>query len=290
MKRIICLALCLYFLFGIVSTVSAQKLPPTATKGAQLIISASLGAPILRLWGYGAPGTKIELSGQGVYDLTYTGSDGYFEFANAFLPTANSDLLYPELCLTEIDNLGRATPPTCIPALPAIELSYDIGPVLIPPTLSLDTGTTTPSSQAQAEGVTIPNSSVKVILAEDKVNGSATGFKIVEPALAYYIPNYTVESDAQGNFSFNMPSTSPDTWHVFVITNFSQGTISPKSNTLKFQVISPATQAIENFWASLLSLLTLPALIVAEVILILLIITAIFLNRKGKRKEYPTTS
>lgn len=287
MKRLVSLALCLPTLFC-PSYVSAQNLPPSVTKGAQVIISASLGNPILKLWGYGAPGAKINLTGQGVSDFTYTGSDGYFEFPDAFLP-ASTNLLYPELCLTEIDTFGRATPPTCIPALPAIEISYDIGPVIIPPTLSLDTGSITPSSQAKAEGVTIPNSTVKIILAEEKAGGLAA-FTIVRPAMAYYIPNYTVKSDGDGNFSFNMPGATPDTWHVFALTDFSQGATSPKSNTLKFEVISPTAALIANFWASLLSLLTLPSVIILEIVVILLIIAAIFLSKRKKKKLSPNIS
>ncbi len=126
------------FLSHSVTDVSAQIVPSTTITKPLVTISVSLGEPILKLWGYGAPGCRIELSGNGVSDFTYSASDGYFEFSKVYLPTP-TDNLYPELCLTEIDQTGQATPPTCIPALPSSEFNYNVGPVILPPTLSLGT-------------------------------------------------------------------------------------------------------------------------------------------------------
>jgi hypothetical protein len=252
-------------------------------------ISASLGEPVLRLWGYGSSNSRVELDGRGVSDFTYSKVNGYFEFSKAFLP-APSDLLYPELCLTGIDLIGRATPPTCIPALPANRFSYDIGPIILPPTLSLESGVITPKTQTEASGMTIPDSEVKIVLAEGDGSRSLTNFSIVKTALAYYIPNYTVKSDSRGYFSFNMPDTTPDNWHVFAITTYSQGATSPKSNTLTFSVISPALAAIENIWKLILSLLTLPILIVLEILIILIIIAALILSKRHRIRVHPSIS
>jgi hypothetical protein len=271
------------FLFNGQIVAHAQRLPASATTEALVTVSASIGEPVLRLWGYGPPGSRIELSGDRVSDFTYSETDGYFEFKKTFLP-APTDLLYPELCLSGIDQIGRATPPTCIPPLPANEFSYDIGPVILPPTLSLTEGSVAPFSQAEANGITIPNSVVRIALAENKGGQNLTNFSIVKEALAYYIPNYTVKSDERGYFNFNMPDTYPNTWRVFAITNYSQGATSPKSNTLKFEVVSPTLITIGKIWAFILSLLTLPALIIIEVLIILLIIAVTFLTKNGKKK------
>jgi hypothetical protein len=281
-----CLILSCFFLLNDDLVVSAQTLPKTWTKEAQVTISASLGEPVLRLWGYGAPNSRIELNGSGVSDFTYARTDGYFEFSKAFLPIP-INLLYPELCLTGIDLMGRATPPICIPPLPAIEFNYDIGPVILPPTLSLESGHAAPLTQIEANGITIPNSEVKIVLAEGDENGKLANFSLVREAKAYYIPDYTVKSDANGYFSFNMPGTNPDTWRVFAITKYSKDATSPKSNTLTFRIISPTIIAFGNLWQRILSLLTLPILIILEILVILLILVVIFLKRKDKEKVYP---
>jgi hypothetical protein len=269
------------------NNVRAQLKPLAITTTAQVTISASIGEPVLHLWGYGPPASRIEISGRNVQDFTYSETDGYFEFKNAFLPSP-TDSTYPELCLTAVDPSGRATPPTCIPGITARDLSYDIGPVILPPTLSLESESVAPGVTDGAEGITIPNSKVKIVLAEDSSKNTLSKFSLVETAKAYYIPDYTVTSDDRGYFSFNMPDGSPQGWRVFAITNYSQGATSPKSNTLKFEVVSTTTVFIKGLWAIILSLLTLPALIAAEIAIIILIILAITLKKKGRRKVYPT--
>lgn len=281
--------LCHFFLANDLLLVSAQTLPATLTREAQVTISTSIGKPVLKLWGYGAPNSRVELGGDKVSDFTYTKSDGYFEFPKAYLPEA-SDLFYPELCLIEIDQYGRATPPVCIPPLPTNKLSYNIGPIIIPPTISLESGSIKPLSQSAAGGMTIPNSEVKIILAEDRAQPNLSMFRIVKEANAYYIPSYTVKSDSLGYFSFNMPDAKPANWRVFAITNYSQGSTSPKSNTLKLEILSPLATLIQNFWAFLLSLLTWPGLVILEIVVILLIIAAIFLRRKRKKQKHLNTT
>jgi hypothetical protein len=227
--------------------VFAQTVTNFPTSPARVTISVSLGEPVLRLWGYGPSNSRVELKGNNVEDFTYTRTDGYFEFSKAFLPPPIG-LYYPELCLTGIDLIGRATPPTCIPSLPANKFNYDLGPVILPPTLSLEAGVVSPSTQTGVSGITIPNSEVKIVMAENKNKKGLSDFSLVTTAMAYYIPNYTVKSDSRGYFSFNMPNASPNTWRVFAITTYSQGATSPKSNTLTYKVISPIMAFIENFW------------------------------------------
>lgn len=251
----------LIFLSNGALPVSAQTPLPTMTRETQVTISASIGAPVLKLWGYGPPGARIELGGDRVSDFTYSATNGYFKFPKTYLP-APSDIFYPELCLIAIDQIGRATPPTCIPGLAATIFNFDIGPVILPPTISITDG---------ASGITIPDSEVKIVLAEDGRRNFGN-FALVREAKAYYIPDYTVKSDDRGYFSFNMPDSQPNTWNVFAITKYSEGTTSPKSNTLKFEVISPALGLIQSIWAFIISLVTLPGLIILEMVVILLIV------------------
>ena len=285
----VCLILWSLFLFSSGSIVSAQTLPKLWTKGTQVRISVSLGQPILRLWGYGPSDSRIELTGNGVSDFTYAGTNGYFEFAKTFLP-APTDFFYPELCLTAIDLTGRATPPTCIPPLPVMKFDYDIGPVILPPTISLGAGSTAELTQTEASGITIPNSEVKIVLAEGGGAGNLAEFSIVRLARAYYIPDYTIKSDSRGHFSFNMPAVNPDNWRVFAVTNYSQGATSPKSNTLTFRVISPTTVAIQNIWRIILSFMSLPGLIIMEIFVILVILVFLFWSKINKIRVSPNAS
>jgi hypothetical protein len=279
-----CLILLGFFLPDDVVNVSAQTLPSTTITKPLVTISVSLGEPLLKLWGYGQPDSRIEVSGNGVFDFTYSASDGYFEFTKVYLPSP-IDNLYPELCLMGIDQVGRATPPTCIPNLPVGNFNFDVGPVILPPTLSLETGVTDQSSQAGAHGVTIPNSEVKIVMAEGKDSQGLSKLSIVKPAMAYFIPDYIVKSDSHGNFSFNAPNTNSTQWRVFAITNYSQGVYSPKSNTLKLEIVSPITIFLKNMWRFILSLFGLPAMIVLEVLVILLIVAAVLLGRKKAKPD-----
>lgn len=254
-----------------------------------MTISASVGEPVLRLWGYGPTNSRVELTGDRVTDFTYSGTNGFFEFSKTFLPLPNN-LLYPELCLNGIDPVGLATPPTCIPPLPATNLSYDIGPIILPPTISLEVGSAVPGNQTEASGITIPNSEVKIVLAEGGGRSSLAEFSIVRLARAYYIPDYTVRSDSRGYFNFNMPTVSPDNWHVFAIAKYSQGIISPKSNTLTFRVISPTTVAMQNILKLILSFLNLPGLIIIEIFVILVILVFLFRSKMNKNRVPPSVS
>lgn len=288
--RIIILSLTwliLSHLFFDTSVVHADipNVPKYSITGAEVTISASIGEPALMLWGYSSPDSRIEISGDRISDFTYSKPDGYYEFTKVYLPTP-SDLFYPEICITAIDTLGRSTPPTCIPPLPLTGFSYNIGPVILPPTLSLTDGAITPSSQSGASGTTIPNSEVKIVLAEDGSLG-LNSFEIIGKVHAFYLPNYIIKSDNRGYFSFNMPNSSPNNWRVFAITNYTEGATSPKSNTLKYIVVSPTLAALSNFWRFLLSLLTLPILIIIEVIIILIVITMVILSKKRHRKVSP---
>ena len=278
-----CFVLLGMFLTNDVPNVFAQTPHSTVITKPLVTISVSLGEPLLKLWGYGQPDSRIEVSGNGVFDFTYSASDGYFEFTKVYLPSP-TDNLYPELCLMGIDQAGRATPPTCIPPLPAGNFSFDVGPVILPPTLSLEKGVTDQSSQAGAHGVTIPNSQVKIVMAEGKETKGISKLSIVKPAKAYFIPDYTVKADSHGNFSFNAPNTNSSEWRVFAMTNYSQGVYSPKSNTLKLEIVSPVSIFLKNIWKMLLSLFGLPAMIILEILIILLIITAILLGKRKKTK------
>ncbi len=245
-----------------------------------VIVSATIGIPKMTLWGYGSPNSVVELIGINVDQITNSDGTGYYSFDLVYLPDTES---FPELCITAIDNSKRVTMPTCIPPINRDNYFYNVGPVILPPTISLGAPQTYPESQVSAQGTTIPNSIMEIKLARPDNRQDVLSFKIVKSALAYYVPSYTVVSDANGDYSFNVPTNKNVTWRLFAITDYKDGNKSPKSNTLTFETLTTAKyirQKIASFFASLLQW---PNIIVLEIFMIVILITIIyFISRKKK--------
>ena len=204
---------------------------------APVKISATIGEPKLSLFGYSCANCLVYLQGQRVFEETSADRSGFFEFDKVLLPSpflANSNS--PELCLISIDSQQRTTFPTCLPPLPSSERSYhaSIGPVLLPPTLSLSKGAFAPKEQVVASGQAIPNSTVNIYLANQK---SSSLLGLVKSAHAYNLPHYQASADNRGSFEFNLP-VSYSKWRVFAAADFKESP-SPKSNSLTFRVLSP---------------------------------------------------
>ena len=96
-------------------------------------ISASIGENRVSIFGYTAPKVRVELSSQNVFDVTFSNDEGYYLFDKTLLPKNPG-----ELCLSSLDDSGRRSVPTCIPAPPATNYHTDIGPIILPPTITLD--------------------------------------------------------------------------------------------------------------------------------------------------------
>jgi len=267
-----------------IRTVYADVLPPEKViVRPNVIVSATIGTPRMTLWGYGAPFSVIELSGIGVDQSVISGANGYYSFDLVYLNTS-----FPELCVTAIDRGKRITPPTCIPPIGHGNYFYNVGPVILPPTISLGTPQTNEDGQVSAQGETIPNSNVEVKLGRPDAKPGIFGFQPIRSVLAYYIPSYSVLSDAEGNFSFNMPANGNLSWRVFAITDYEGGNKSPKSNTLKFKTLTPAAYAWSNFLAFLGTFLVWPRIIILEILVILIltgIALAIIKRKRGKNKK-----
>jgi len=192
-------------------------LPPVPNPVSyQITVSTAIGEPLLTLYGWTSPKSLVRLSGQRVTDEVISDDKGYFFFDRVFLPGANPD--YPELCLSAIDTQSRISFPTCLAPLPGGPFNFNIGPVLLSPTISLS-GTT-------ANGATIPNVPVTITLATQPTR------RLVTAAQAYFLPHYQISSDENGNFEFSLPDEEP--WRLFASAQF-QNFATPKSNTLTFQ-------------------------------------------------------
>lgn len=205
----------------------------------QITIFATIGEPKLTLFGWTSPLSYVELRGQGVLEGVISRENGYFYFDRVFLPRANPN--YPEICLSVIDRQSRLSAfPTCLPPLPSGPFEISVGPVLLPPTISLEKGEFLPGQQVVARGSTIPNSKVTIFLANNTPSPkSLAGFPLkgIGQAWAFGLPKYEIAADRSGNFEFNLPAQRPANWRVFASTEF-LGSPSPKSTNLTFKVLS----------------------------------------------------
>jgi len=244
-------------------------------------ISVSIGAPALTLFGYAPARTRVMLFGIGVSEEIYSQDNGYFEFDNVYLPS--SEAYYPELCLLA-SYLTTSTQPTCLPALPVKNLSYDIGPVILSPIITIDKASFPIGTQVDLKGLTTPNTEVNIYMAEEK----QSSFTLVANALAYYIPVYQTTSDTNGEFQFNLPSSFPSQWKIFGSSTFLDAP-SAKSNTLSFKVEPPIYRLV-NFIKSIIDILRpyfIYFVIAVEIIILaFLIIFSANANRKFLKKGY----
>jgi len=217
----------------------------------EISISATIGEPKLTVFGWASPQALVELKGQRVSELAIADETGYFYFDRVFLPPPKPN--YPEICLSVIDRSSRISSfPTCLPPLPPKLGEIRVGPVLLPPTLSLEEGEFLPGEQVKATGATFPKSKVKIFLANE--NFPSNGKKTVSlkpyipkslysyipktaPVYAFSLPQYEIQSDEQGNFEFNLPASYPQNWKVYATAEF-QGSPSPKSTSLSFKVLN----------------------------------------------------
>lgn len=185
-------------------------------------ISASIGENRVTIYGYTSPNSRVELSSPRVFAVTYSGSDGYFLFNKTLLPKNPSDL-----CLTSFDNNYRSTSPVCIPPPPVNNYHTDIGPILLPPTISLENDQINPNTTIVTSGQAIPNSQVNVSFY--KINDSGVSFP--KEVQAYSLPLVTAATDKDGNFSINLPTAYSSDYRLYASAKFNDN-YSPKSNTL----------------------------------------------------------
>ena len=284
MSRFLRLVSCLCF--GIVFLILPKKtLALSVSKEIPITVSATVGEPKLTLFGYSSPHAQIELQGNQVFEGTIANEEGYFFFDRAFLPWPTPN--YPELCLTAIDTQQRPSFPLCLPPLPTGPYEITVGPVLLPPTISLEKGNFLPGEQVTAQGSTIPNTEVTIFLASEARQGISPGVtgtgspgvkelasRIVKKAYAYSLPQYQIRSDENGNFEFNLPANWPTTWRIFAAAKHLDSP-TPKSNSLEFNVLS----WWQWLWEMFLALLALPQrfpwsiIIIAEIGVIVILLS-----------------
>lgn len=211
------------------------------TRQAEEVINwIAIGDYRFTLFGWTSPFAVVSFDGQGIHDQTISDSTGYFEMANRFSPFSPR-----EACLSSKDQFGRISSPVCLPPFPT-KYTVSIGPVLIPPTISLNKDVYYINDQVKLSGQTVPNSEVN--LSVFTKNGPS--LSMVRPVEAFSFPELTAKSDSKGNFSLSLPSSNPQSFRLFAQTDFLEKE-SGESIKLNFKV-HPIWMIIVRFFLLLL--------------------------------------
>lgn len=249
----------------------------------------------LKIFGYAPSSTFVSLTGKNTLELTTANDTGYFEFNNVLLPETKGKVsFYPELCLQAYFQ-EISTQPTCLAPLPVGNKSYNIGPVILSPIITIEESNLYTNSQVKAVGKTTPNTKVLISLAQEEQKTTIINIiekiKIIKTASAYYLPKYQIISDDNGNFEFNLPTTKSAKWRIFAVSQF-QGQNSPKSNTLSFLVLPQSLKLIEKIILLLLSLFSklFFNLIILEIVIIMILIASIKKAKQSKKANRKSRS
>ncbi len=198
---------------------------------APVSVSGYIGESRITLFGYSSPHSRIELTSSRVFAVTYSQADGYFVFDRTLLPKNPSDL-----CLTAIDDNHRQSLATCIPPPPPVNYHTDIGPIILPPTISLDVDQIKPNATVAASGQSLPNAPIIIYLYQKDDRPSF----YPQPVQAYSLPALHLTTDDQGHYSFNLPTSYATNYRLFSAVDYLSHP-SPKSNTLNY--------SLPSFWS-----------------------------------------
>ncbi len=270
----------------------------------EIINSAYIGEFRFSLFGYTSPFALVTFEGMGIFDQTTADDKGYFVFNNRFSPFSKR-----EACLSSKDQFGRLSSPVCLPPFP-VNYNISIGPVIMPPTVSLDKKDYFMGDEVMLSGQAVPNTDVKLsVFGDDKNKLEALNYKsqisakrfkfkilnlfgtwdlgfrisdfsLVKSVEAFTFPELTTRSDDKGNFSINLPSSTPNKFRLFGQTDFLK---SLSSNSVKLSLdILPIWMIIVKFFLFLFSLIKprlLEILILAEIIYIIYVIKSHIQNK-----------
>ncbi|MFA4826653.1 MAG: hypothetical protein WC596_00110 [Candidatus Shapirobacteria bacterium] len=184
-------------------------------------ITASIPESDATIYGYTSPSSQVELTSVNAYAKTISNNSGYFEFNRLILPRNVSDL-----CFSATDDNHRLSYPVCVPPPPSTNYHTNIGPLILPPTLTLDTPSAKPLSTVASSGQSLPNSTVKIHFYQAS---HAPNFP--KSVAAFSLPSLDVTTDSLGNFSFSLPTSYATNYRLFTTVNY-QSQSSPNSNTL----------------------------------------------------------
>ncbi|MEK7633880.1 MAG: hypothetical protein AAB437_03485 [Patescibacteria group bacterium] len=274
------------FLYFKTPPLSSGSVAGIKSQSSNIENSVSIGEFKFSLFGYTSPKAQVTFEGMGIFDQTTADDKGYFQFENRFSPFSSR-----EACLSSKDQFGRLSSPVCLPPFP-VNYNVSIGPVIMPPTISLDKQDYFMGDQVILSGQAVPNTEVSLaIFTQDgsRKLGMETGislpnlfsiFSFAGPVEAFTFPELTAKSDDKGNFSINLPSSSPEKFRLFAQTDFKKS-ISPNSIKLSFSIL-PVWMIIVKFFLFLFSLIRprlLEILIIAEIIYIIYVMKGHIQNK-----------
>jgi len=203
------------------------------------------------IYGYTGPNTPIYLVGFGVSERTVSDNSGFFRFTKIY----SYSLFYPELCVYAVDSENRVTQPVCIPGLVEDRtIPSEVGPILLPPSISISKNNIKIGDESIVLGLTVPNSEVDVRL-----------IRVGE----YPLPLYQIKSRQDGTFEFSLPSSSLATYRISLSTRVGDFA-SERSNTLNFSVIGYVATFLERLKTLFLNN-KLGLLVIFELIVIMLL-------------------
>lgn len=228
------------------------------------------------LFGYTSPGALVNLVGQGIADETYADITGYFEFSNRFLPLSPH-----EACLSSRDQFGRTSAPACLPPFPT-QSDVVIGPVILPPTISLDKPSYYIGDEVVLTGQTIPGEEISLSMFTSPISLLSKIYNLgsmITPVEAFSIPKLKTKSDNKGNFSFSLPSEQTQSYRIFTQVDF-QNKPSANSSTLSLKIL-PVWWIIVKFFSFLWQLIKgrfLEFIITLEIIVLITYFLRLFIN------------
>jgi len=234
------------------------------TQGHTVSNSISIGEYRFSLFGYTSPLALVTFDGQGVYDQTTADEEGFFAFNNRFSPFSPR-----EACLSSKDQFGRISTSVCLPPFPT-QYDVNIGPVLIPPTLSLNSDYYYINDEIILSGQTIPNSEVDFSVftrnSDSLLSKISPFYPIIKPVEATSFPSLTAKSDSLGNFNLSLPSSGPDSFRLFAQSEYNDEK-TPESVRLNYKIL-PVWMVIFRYLSIILGLIRsriIEILIISEI-------------------------
>jgi len=236
-----------------------------------IVNSLFIGDFRFTLFGYTSPSALVNLVGQGIADETYADTTGYFEFSNRFLPLSPH-----EACLSARDQFGRTSAPTCLPPFPT-QNDVVIGPVIIPPTMSLDKPNYYIGDEVKLTGQSLPEAEISLSMFTRP--SSILGLSPIKTVEAFSLPKLNTQSDDKGNFSLSLPSEQAQNYRIFTQVDY-QDEPSANSSTLSLRIL-PVWWVIVKFFSWLWHLLKarlLEVVILLEILALIAHFLRIFIN------------
>lgn len=190
----------------------------------------------IRIYGLTSPNSMVVAEGTRTFGQSVSNHTGNFIIDNLALSPE-----VQEICLHTIDKDQRISYPLCLPSLPVLN-KKNLGPVILPPTLSLSHNYFHIGQNAFATGQSLPSSVISVFLFNSRSDSK--------------IETLGVSTDENGKFNFKLPTNLNTGWRVYAAGSFEDNPI-PKSHTLYFYVNTKTNIIISKILPILLWLITL---------------------------------